>query len=195
MPIRNVCVYCGSSAGARAVYAERARAFGTSLVRRGLGLVYGGASVGIMGVVAHTVLAAGGRVVGVIPRQLVARELAHRGLTELKITESMHERKSLMAELADAFVALPGGAGTLEELFEAWTWAQLGLHRKPCGLLDVEHYFEGLVAFLDHATAQGFVQARHRAMLLVAAEPDELLDQLERYEAPNIEPWLRAEQS
>jgi uncharacterized protein (TIGR00730 family) len=195
MPISTVCVYCGSSAGARAVYAERARAFGAALVRRGLGLVYGGASVGIMGVVADTVLAAGGRVVGVIPRPLVARELAHRGLTDLKITESMHERKSVMAELADAFVALPGGAGTLEELFEAWTWAQLGLHRKPCALLDVEHYFDGLVAFLDHATAQGFVQAQHRAILLVASEPDELLDRLERYEAPNIEPWLRTEQS
>jgi uncharacterized protein (TIGR00730 family) len=195
MPIRNVCVYCGSSAGVRPGYAEHARGFGAALVRRELGLVYGGASVGLMGIVADTVLAAGGRVVGVIPRPLVARELAHRGLTDLKITESMHERKSVMAELADGLVALPGGAGTLDELFEAWTWAQLGLHRKPCGLLDAERYFEGLVAFLDHATAEGFVQARHRAMLLVATDPEELLDRLERYEPPDIEPWLRAGQS
>jgi len=195
MPIRNVCVYCGSSAGARAAYAAQARAFGTALARRGLGLVYGGASVGIMGVLADAVLAAGGRAVGVIPRPLLARELAHRGLTELKVTESMHERKSLMADLADAFVALPGGAGTLEELFEAWTWAQLGLHTKPCGLLDAERYFESLVSFLDHATAEGFVQPRHRAMLLVASDPEHLLDRLARYEPPAVQPWLRADQS
>jgi uncharacterized protein (TIGR00730 family) len=195
MLIRNVCVYCGSSIGSRAAYAERAREFASALARRGLGLVYGGASVGIMGVVADTVLAAGGRVVGVIPRPLLARELAHRGLTELKVTESMHERKSVMAELADAFVALPGGAGTLEELFEVWTWAQLGLHRKPCGLFNAERYFEGLVTFLDHATAEGFVQARHRAMLLVASDAEDLLDRLTGYEAPAIEPWLRVEQS
>jgi uncharacterized protein (TIGR00730 family) len=195
MPMRNVCVYCGSSAGARAAYAAHARAFGTALARRGLGLVYGGASVGIMGALADAVLGNGGRVVGVIPRPLVARELAHRGLSELRITESMHERKQVMTELADAFVALPGGAGTLDELFEAWTWGQLGLHRKPCGLLNAEHYFEALIGFIDHATVEGFVQARHRAMLLVASDPEDLLDRLDRYEAPELQPWLRAEQS
>ena len=194
MPMRNVCVYCGSSTGARAAYASQARAFGRALARRGLGLVYGGASVGIMGVLADAVLAAGGRVVGVMPRPLLARELAHRGVSELRITESMHERKQVMAELADAFVALPGGAGTLEELFEAWTWSQLGLHRKPCALLDAEHYFEALVNFLDHATVEGFVQRRDRALLLIAHEPEELLDRLESYSPPQIEPWLRAEQ-
>lgn len=195
MMIRNVCVYCGSSVGVRAGYAERAREFAASLLRRGLNLVYGGAGVGIMGVLADAMLAGGGRVVGVIPRPLVARELAHRNLTELRITESMHERKSLMAELADAFVALPGGAGTLEELFEAWTWAQLGLHRKPCALLDADRYFGGLIEFLDHATREGFVQAQHRAMLLVSGDPEDLLDRLARYAAPPIEPWLRASQT
>jgi uncharacterized protein (TIGR00730 family) len=191
VPIRNVCVYCGAREGVRTTYALQARAFGAALVRRGLGLVYGGASVGLMGVLADTVLGAGGRVVGVIPRALVARELAHRGLSELRVTESMHERKQVMADLADAFVALPGGAGTLEELFEAWTWGQLGLHRKPCGVLDADGYFEALIAFLDHAMAEGFVQRAHRAMLLVAHEPEDLLDRLEGYAAPSVEPWLR----
>lgn len=186
-----VCVYCGSSSGVRAEYAAVARRFAAALVRRGLGLVYGGGSVGLMGVLADATLHAGGEVIGVIPRALVDRELAHFGLTELRITESMHERKALMADLADAFVALPGGIGTLEELFEIWTWAQLGLHRKPCGVLDALGYYGGLVSFLDHATLEGFVRPQHRAILLIAHEPEELLEQLLRYQAPAIEPSLR----
>jgi len=188
---RYVCVYCGSSAGVRAEYAEIARRFAAALVRRGLGLVYGGGSVGLMGVLADATLHAGSEVIGVIPRALVERELAHFGLTELRITQSMHERKALMAELADTFVALPGGIGTLEELFEVWSWAQLGLHRKPCGVLNALGYYRGLVGFLDHAAAEGFVRPQHRAMLLIAHEPEELLEQLLRYRVPAMEPWLR----
>jgi uncharacterized protein (TIGR00730 family) len=195
MLIRNVCVYCGSSPGVRASYAALARDIAAALVRRGLGLVYGGASVGVMGVVADAVLQAGGRAVGVIPRPLVEKELAHRKLSELRITESMHERKSLMAELADAFVALPGGLGTLDELFEIWTWAQLGLHSKPCGLLDCDQYYQGLVSFLDHATREGFVRPQHRAMLLISTDADDLLDQLIHYEPPATQSRLRTSQT
>jgi uncharacterized protein (TIGR00730 family) len=189
--LRRVCVYCGASVGRSPVYAQAATRFGVALARRGLGLVYGGASVGIMGVLADAVLSAGGEVIGVIPAALVAREVAHAGLTELRVTASMHERKAVMAELSDAFVALPGGIGTLEELFEIWTWAQLGLHAKPCGWLNVADYYSPLADFLARAVAAGFVQSRHRAMLLTATEPEALLDELERYEAPRVEPWVR----
>ena len=155
--MKAVCVYCGSSAGRRPEYAESARRLGGELVSRGLGLVYGGSSVGIMKVVADAVLERGGRVTGVIPEALVRKEIAHRGLTELHVTASMHERKMRMAELSDAFVALPGGIGTLEELFEAWTWGQLGLHAKPCGLLNVAGYWDGLTAFLAALTLTSYV--------------------------------------
>jgi uncharacterized protein (TIGR00730 family) len=178
MAIGSVCVYCGSSPGASPAYAAAARAFGAALAQRRLTLVFGGGHVGLMGTLADAVLAAGGRAIGVIPQFLVDRELAHRGLTALHVTESLHERKAVMADLADAFVALPGGAGTLDELFEIWTWALLGRHTKPCGLLDAEHYYRGLLEFLDHATAEGFVSPAHRALLRVAASPDELLDRL-----------------
>jgi uncharacterized protein (TIGR00730 family) len=160
------------------------------LVRRKLGLVYGGAKVGLMGVLADAVLGAGGEVIGVIPDRLMTRELAHAGLHELRVVASMHDRKREMADLADAFVALPGGIGTLEELTEVLSWAQLGLHGKPCGVLDAAGYFERLIAFLDHAVDERFLAPAHRAMLLVASDPDQLLDRLAAYRAPAVEKWL-----
>ncbi len=152
--------------------------------------MYGGGSVGLMGMLADATLAAGGEVVGVIPRSLLEREVGHAGLTTLHVVESMHQRKALMAELADAFVALPGGLGTLEELFEIWTWGLLGLHAKPFGLLDVEEYYAPLIAFLDHAVMEGFVRAAHRAMTLVDTNPDSLLDRLARHHPPPEEPAI-----
>lgn len=176
--MRSVCVFSGSSPGARPSYARAAEALGREVASRGLRLVYGGASVGLMGVVADAALAAGGEVVGVIPQHLVDREVAHTGLTDLHVTGSMHERKALMADLADGFVALPGGLGTLEELAEILTWSQLGLQSKPCGLLDVEGFFDPLLAFLDHTVTERFVSAEHRALVLAAERPDDLLDRL-----------------
>lgn len=189
--MKSVCVYCGSNEGRLPVYAEAARSLGRALVERGLDLVYGGASVGIMGVLADTVLSLGGRVTGVMPESIVRKEVAHRGLTELRVTSSMHERKMTMADLSDAFVALPGGIGTLEEVFEAWTWAQLGLHAKPCGLLNVAGYYDGLIAFLDHTVAERFVKEANRAMLIVSDDPSDLLDRFEGYRAPAVEKWIR----
>ena len=189
--MKSVCVYCGSSAGRDPAYAAAARRLGEEIAGRGLGLVYGGSSVGIMKVVADAALALGGRVTGVIPEALVRKEIAHRGLSELLVTSSMHERKMKMAELSDAFVALPGGIGTLEELFEAWTWAQLGLHAKPCGLLNVAGYFDRLIGFLDHAVAERFVKEANRAMLVVSAEPADLLDRFAAYRPPTVEKWIR----
>ena len=191
MELRNVCVYCGSSAGRDPAYAEAARALGRALVARGLGLVYGGASVGVMGAVADAVLDLGGRAVGVIPEALVRKEIAHGGLTELVVTSSMHERKTRMAELSDAFVALPGGIGTLEEIFEVWTWGQLGLHAKPFGFLNVAGYWDGLVSFLDHAVRERFVREPHRAMLVVSEDPEELLDRFAAWRAPEVPKWIR----
>lgn len=190
---RRLCVFCGSASGIRPEYTVAAQDLGRVLLERGIGLVYGGAHVGLIGAVADAVLSGGGEVIGVIPRSLVEREIAHRGLTELRIVDGMHERKAVMADLADGFVALPGGAGTLEELFEVWTWAQLGLHRKPCGLLDVGGYFTGLRTFLDHATLEGFLRAEHRAMLIVEQDPAMLLERFARYTAPAIGKWARAE--
>jgi uncharacterized protein (TIGR00730 family) len=192
--MRRVCVFCGSSPGAGPDYAALARRLGQALAASGVGLVYGGAQVGLMGIVADSALAAGGSVVGVIPRALEELELAHRGLTELHVVESMHERKALMAELSDGFIALPGGMGTLEELFEVLTWAQLGMHRKPCGLLDVGGYFTRLLGFLDHMVEQGFLRPVHRAMVLVESEPDRLLGAFRTYQAPAVVKWIdRAE--
>ncbi len=171
-------MFSGSSPGARPEYAEAAHRLGEEIVGRGMGLVYGGASVGLMGAVADAALAAGGEVIGVIPRSLVDREVAHLDLKDLRVTGSMHERKALMAELADGFVALPGGLGTLEELAEVLTWSQLGLHRKPCGLLDVAGFWAPLLAFLDHAVDEGFVRAEHRTQVLVDDDPGGLLDAL-----------------
>ncbi len=169
--IRSVCVYCGSQMGASPAYAGAAAALGAALAREGVTLVYGGASVGLMGVVADAALAAGGSVVGVIPRILMRKELAHGGLADLVVTESMQERKAKMAELSDAFIALPGGIGTLDELFEMWTWAQLGLHAKPCALINTAGYYDPLVAFLYQAVQAGFLRPAVRSMLQVVAEP------------------------
>jgi uncharacterized protein (TIGR00730 family) len=173
-----VCVFCGSSHGARPAYAAAARAFGRLLAERGLGLVYGGASVGLMGELADASLAAGGEVIGVIPDRLVERELAHLGLTELRVVSTLSERKIHMAELSAAFVALPGGAGTLDELFEVWTWSVLGVHTKPFGLLEVGSFFAPLVAALDHLVDEGFLAPWARALLVVDEDARSLLDQL-----------------
>src|SRR4051794_11705814 len=181
-----ICVFCGSSTGTDPVYAEQAAALGKLLAERGIGLVYGGASVGIMGVVADAALAAGGEVIGVIPQHLMRVEIAHDGLSELHVTADMHERKAKMAELSDGFLALPGGAGTLEELAEVWTWAQLGLHRKPIGLVDVAGYYRPLREFADHMVTEGFLRPQHRDLILVDPDPATLLDAFEAYEPPNI---------
>ena len=181
--------------GARPEYADAARSLGTALATRGITLVYGGASVGLMGVVAGAALAGGGKVVGVIPEAMKGREIEHKGLTELHIVDSMHARKQMMATRADAFVALPGGLGTLEELFEVWTWAMLGYHDKPCSLLDVGGYYDSLAGFLDHAVTEGFVREQYRRMLIVEADPDALLDALARYESPKVAKWITTAQS
>jgi uncharacterized protein (TIGR00730 family) len=178
--VNRVCVFCGASSGRRPAYADAARAFGTAVAGRGLGLVYGGGRVGLMGAVADAALAAGGEVVGVIPQELVDRELAHDGVTELHVVGSLHERKALMAELADAFVALPGGFGTLDELLEQLTWSQLGLHAKPIGLYEVEDYWRPLIALARHATEEGFVRESDLAQIAVGGDADGLLDRLER---------------
>jgi len=176
--LRRVCVFCGSKPGARPEYADAARALAATLVAAGIDLVYGGGRVGLMGVVADAVLEAGGEVIGVIPDHMSDREIAHYGLTDLRIVGSMHERKALMYELSDGFVALPGGLGTLEELFEITTWSQLGLHAKPTGLLDVAGFYTPLVGFLDQLVTEGFVDERHRRLLRVAADPAGLLELL-----------------
>lgn len=173
-----LCVFCGSSLGTRRVYRAAAEALGALLAERQIELVYGGAHVGLMGALADSVLARGGRVIGVIPQALLAREIAHSGLTQLHVVDSMHDRKALMASLSDGFVALPGGIGTLEELFEVWTWAQLGLHGKPCALLDVDGFYAGLVGFLDHAAAQGFVRKTQREGLIVETNAQALLSRM-----------------
>lgn len=188
--MKRVCVYAGSSNGARPEYRDAAERLGRSLAHRDLGVVYGGAHVGLMGVLADTALEAGGEVIGVMPASLAAREIGHLGLTELHVVTSMHERKAMMADLADAFVALPGGFGTIEELVEILTWAQLGLHVKPCGLLDVAGYYTPLQAFFDHAVAEGFLRAQHRAMLFVDDDPDALLDAFAIWEPPVVEKWI-----
>jgi uncharacterized protein (TIGR00730 family) len=191
--MRRVCVYAGSNPGSHPAYAEAARSLATVLADRGIGLVYGGGRVGLMGVLADTVLEAGGDAIGVMPQALIDREIGHRGLTELRVVDSMHERKAQMAELSDAFVAVPGGIGTLEELIEVYTWSQLGIHHKPCGVLNVRGYYDHLAAFLDHAVAQGFLRPQHRAVLSVASEPAELLDRMAGYEPPAVGKWTELE--
>ena len=176
--MRRLCVFCGSSAGARPEYLVAAQTLGRVLAEREVALVYGGARVGLMGAVADAALAVGGEVIGVIPRALEEREIAHTGLTELRVVGSMHERKAVMSDLSDAFIALPGGLGTLEELFEVWTWAQLGVHDKPCAVLDVAGYYARLLDFLDHGVREGFVRPAHRGRLLVDEDPARLVDRL-----------------
>jgi uncharacterized protein (TIGR00730 family) len=194
-PLERVCVYAGSNAGSTPAYAAAADALGRELGARGIGLVYGGGRVGLMGAVADAVLSAGGEAIGVIPQALVDRELAHAGLTELRVVASMHERKALMAELAGAFVALPGGIGTLEELVEVYTWSQLGIHAKPCAVLDADGYWAPFAAFLDHMVAAGFLRAEHRAVLLSGDEPGALLDRLASWEPPQVHKWLDLDRS
>jgi uncharacterized protein (TIGR00730 family) len=189
--VRRVCVFCGSSPGARPEYAAAAEEVAGLLAAEGIGLVYGGGEVGLMGRLADAMLASGGEATGVIPRALVDREIGHTGLSDLRVVESMHERKALMAELSDAFVALPGGLGTLEELFEVYTWAQLGLHQKPCALLDVEGYYAGIAGFLAHAVNERFLSEEHRAMLIVEREPPAMLERLKAFRPEAAQPkWI-----
>ena len=191
-----LCVFCGSSAGTRPEYAEAARTFALELARRKLGLVYGGGSVGIMGILADAALAAGVEVIGVIPRPLAARELAHTALTELKVVDSMHERKATMAALADGFVALPGGLGTFEETLEILTWAQLGIHTKPVAALNTAGYWDGLIRLLGHAVAEGFVRREYAALLLFGGTPADVLDRMEAWRPPDIpRAWLSPSQT
>jgi uncharacterized protein (TIGR00730 family) len=191
--IKRICVYAGSNPGSDDRYRKAAQNLAQSLVQLGIGIVYGGGNVGLMGELADTVLAAGGEVVGIMPRQLVEKEVAHLGLTDLHVVESMHERKAAMAELSDAFVALPGGIGTLEEIIEVYTWSQLGLHRKPCALLNINGYYDGLTAFLDHAVAEGFLNLGHRDLLVVVERPEELIESLENWDPPRLEKFLDPE--
>ncbi|MEE1656801.1 TIGR00730 family Rossman fold protein [Microvirga sp. CF3062] len=187
-----LCVFCGSNAGQDPVYLKTAQALGEALAVNGIELVYGGASVGLMGAVADSNLAKGGHVIGVMPQALVDKEIAHKGLTDLRVVGSMHERKALMAELADGFIALPGGLGTFEELFEVWTWAQLGYHRKPCALLNAGGFYDKLTDFLDDVVERGFVKPIHRAMLIVENEPAALIQAIRAYEPPKVDKWIKA---
>ncbi|HXV11262.1 MAG TPA: TIGR00730 family Rossman fold protein [Burkholderiales bacterium] len=188
--MKSVCVFCGSNTGRGEAYGMAARALAEAVARRGLRLVYGGGSIGLMGVLAEAALAANGHVIGVTPRRLLEREVVHKGLTELHVVETLNERKTLMAELADAFIALPGGIGTLDEMFEMLSWNQLGFHYKPCGLLDAAGYFERLMAFLDHSVAERFVTPEHRSMLIVERDPDRLLMRLASEPPPRVSKWL-----
>lgn len=187
--MQRICVFCGSSPGLQSAYVEAARALGVRLAAEGIGIVYGGSDLGVMGALAATALAAGGEVIGVIPRAL-HEEVVHPELTELHVVETMHDRKAKMFDLSDAFIALPGGVGTLEEFVEVLTWAQLRFHTKPCGLLNVAGYYDKLLEFFDYAVAQRFVKPKHRAMVLVDASPEGLLARLRAYRAPDVEKWL-----
>ena len=191
--MKYVCVFCGSSMGVQPVYKQAAQAMGEALVRRDLGLVYGGGNVGLMGTIADATLAAGGEVIGVIPEFLVAKEIAHTGLTQLFVVNSMHERKTKMAQLSDAFITLPGGYGTLEEFCEILTWAQLGLHQKPCGILNVNGYYDPLLRLFDQAVSEEFLRSANRSIILEASEPETLLDLVVNYQPQNVDKWIREE--
>ncbi|KQU13041.1 TIGR00730 family Rossman fold protein [Peribacillus butanolivorans] len=193
--MKTLAVFCGSSKGASNVYLEAAKKLGKELAKRNITLVYGGACVGIMGAVADSVLEAGGKVIGVMPSFLEKREISHKNLTELIVVDSMHERKAKMAELADGFIALPGGPGTLEEFFEIFTWAQLGLHHKPCGLLNINHYYDPLVALFNHMSDEQFLHEKYRSMALVDVEPNGLLDQFNTYEPPTVKSFITEKQT
>ncbi|WLR51679.1 TIGR00730 family Rossman fold protein [Bacillus tianshenii] len=193
--MKTLCVFCGSSNGRSEKYREGAIALGKVLAERGITLIYGGASVGIMGTVADTVLEHGGQVIGVIPEMLNEKEIAHPNLTELHVVDSMHARKAKMAELADGFVALPGGPGTLEEFFEIFTWAQLGEHYKPCGLLNIHHYYDPIISLFDHMVEQQFMKEEHRSIAIVASDPETLLEKFNAYEPPHLKKWINKEQT
>jgi len=188
--MRRICVFCGSSPGSRPEYRAATEELGTELARRNIGLVYGGGNVGLMGMIADAVLRAGGEAVGVIPENLMAREVGHNGLTKLHIVRSMHERKALMADLSNAFVGLPGGFGTLEEFCEVVTWMQLGLHAKPCGILNVLGYYTPLLAMFDHAVEERFLKPENRALVLTRESPADLLQALEEWRPVRVEKWL-----
>lgn len=190
MSLKSVCVFCGASPGARPIYHEAATQLGRHIAERNLTLVYGGGAVGLMGVVADAALAAGGEVIGIIPQSLERAEIGHNGLTRLEVVDGMHARKARMAELADAFIALPGGLGTLEELFEVWTWGQLGYHAKPLGLLEVDGFYARLTDFLDHLVAERFVREQHRAILQVSASPAELLARMDAWQPTAAPKWV-----
>jgi uncharacterized protein (TIGR00730 family) len=190
---KRLCIFCGSSHGANSAYVDAAKNVGNELARSNIGLVYGGGNVGLMGVVADAVLAAGGDVIGVIPEALMAKEVGHRGLPDLRIVKTMHERKALMAELSDGFIALPGGIGTFEEFFEIVTWAQLGLHSKPCALLNVNGFYDPLLHLLDHAIAEGFVKPNQRNLVLVDSDFSTLLERMARQHLPHEPKWIGKE--
>jgi uncharacterized protein (TIGR00730 family) len=193
--LSSICVFCGSNGGAQPVYLETAEAVGRGLAQRGVRVVYGGAKVGMMGALADAARSSGGEVIGVMPRAIFDREIGHTGLDDLRVVGSMHERKALMAELSDAFIALPGGVGTLEELFEVYTWAQLGIHEKPLGLMDVAGYYAPLVAFLDHAVQERFLRPSTRSLLAVGDDLDALLAALGAWEPPTEDKWLDLDQA
>jgi uncharacterized protein (TIGR00730 family) len=193
--MKRICVFCGSSPGKRPDYEEAARAMGRELVERGISLVYGGGNVGLMGVIADTVMKAGGEVIGVIPQALADREIANIGVTDLRIVDSMHTRKAMMADLSDAFIAMPGGVGTFEEFFEAVTWTQLGVHRKPCGLLNAADFYGPLVEFIDRAVTEGFIRPVHRAAIVVDDDAARLLDKLSAVELPDVPKWIRGDET
>ena len=193
--MKRVCVFCGSSVGNRSTYRDAAVAMGTVLAAKGIGLVYGGGNVGLMGVVADAVLAGGGDVIGVIPQSLADREVAHLGVTDLRVVDSMHTRKAMMADLADAFIAMPGGVGTFEEFFEAVTWTQLGVHRKPCGLLNAGGFYTPLEAFIDQAVTEGFIKPVHRSIVVCDDDPARLLDKLANVQLPNVPKWILKEET
>ncbi len=193
--LQRVCVYCATNVGAKPAYIEAARELGALLAARDCALVYGGGGVGLMGALADAVLAGGGEVIGVMPHALVEREAAHRGLTALHVVDTMHERKAMMTDLADAFVAMPGGLGTLEEFFETWTWAQLGVHRKPVGLLNVSAYWHPLVMMMEHAAAEGFLRGAPQDWLVIESEPASMLDRLSTFQPPVVRRWLQRGES
>lgn len=193
--MKRIAVFCGSSNGASDLYIQGAKDLGKELAKRNISLVYGGASVGVMGAVANAVLEAGGHVIGVMPTFLEEREISHKNLSELIVVESMHERKAKMAELVDGFITLPGGPGTLEEFFEIFTWAQLGLHQKPCGLLNINDYYTPLISLFNHMTEEQFLQEKYRSMALVDTEPQGLLDQFNTYQPPSVKTYITKAQS
>ncbi|HEY9657039.1 MAG TPA: TIGR00730 family Rossman fold protein [Allocoleopsis sp.] len=191
--MQRICVFCGSNMGSRSSYRQMAEALGKALVQQQMELVYGGGKVGLMGVVADAVLAAGGRVIGVIPQALMDKEVGHTGLSDLRVVNSMHDRKALMADLADGFIAMPGGFGTFEEFCEVVTWTQLGFHQKPCGLLNIDGFYDPLIAMFDHATAEQFIRPVHRSLVFAANEPEALLNMLRSYQPTTTNKWGIAE--
>jgi uncharacterized protein (TIGR00730 family) len=189
--MKKLCVFCGSSAGAHPAYVEAAAGLGRALTRRGIVLVYGGGNIGLMGAIADAVMAAGGEAIGVIPEALLRKEHGHRGITELRVVKSMHERKAMMADLAEGFIAMPGGYGTIEEYCEVLTWTQLGYHRKPCGLLNVSGFYDGMLAFFDHAATERFVRDEHRELVLAESDPERLLDRMAAWQPPAVQKWFQ----